>query len=87
MFYTYVVQNSVTKKIYIGQTDNTVKRVDQHNDTSFKKNSYTKLNKGQGTWELVYTEEYKTRVEAKIREKQLKTSRGRDFIKNTILGR
>lgn len=87
MFYTYVVQNSVTKKIYIGKTENTAKSVDQHNDTSFKKNSYTKLNKGQGKLELIYTEEYKTREEAKIREKQLKTSRGGDFIKSTILGR
>jgi putative endonuclease len=87
MFYTYLVQNSVNKKIYIGQTDNIEKRVNQHNDTSFKKSSYTKLNKGQGTWELVYTEEYVTRKEAEIREAQLKTSRGRDFIKKTILGR
>lgn len=87
MFYTYVVQNSITQKIYIGHTDDTAKRVEQHNDTSFKKNSYTKRNKGNGTWKLVYTEEHNTREAAKIREKQLKTSRGREFIKNTILGR
>ena len=47
-----------------------------------KKKSFT--SKNDGLWVLVYKEEFKTRSEAVKREKQLKSSRGREFIKNLI---
>jgi len=87
MFYTYVIQHNITGRIYIGHTNNVEKRVSQHNDASFKKKSYTKLNKGKGKWVLVYSESFQTRKEAMKREKELKSSRGRNFIKTKILGR
>ena len=84
MFYVYVLKNEQSGKIYIGQTSNLEKRITQHHDQSFDKRSYTKLNKG--TWLLVYKEIFETREEARVREKQLKSSRGRNFIKTKISG-
>ena len=83
MFYVYVIKNQ-NGKIYIGQTGDLEKRLGQHNDINFDKRSYTKLNKGK--WTLIYTEEFTTRKEVIKREKELKTSRGRSFIRSELLG-
>lgn len=82
MIKVYVIKNEFGK-IYIGQTGNFEKRIQQHNDPKFDRRSYTKINKGE--WILVYSEDFKTRKEAMKREKQLKSSRGRNFIKTDLL--
>lgn len=84
MYFLYVLKNKTSGKIYIGQTENLEKRLNQHNNRGFHKNSYTKINKG--LWEIVYKETYKTRQEVYKREKELKSSRGRNFIHNVIIG-
>ena len=81
MFYVYSVYNKKHNKIYIGQTDNLVQRIKLHNDKEFKK-SYTA--RFDGEWILVYKEELGSRIEVLRREKQLKSYRGREFIKNLI---
>ena len=83
MFNVYVIKN---KKgvIYIGQTANLENRLKRHNDVI--KNdlkSFTHKNK-DGDWRLVYTEKLETRKESMIREKQLKSFRGREFLKKII---
>jgi len=85
MYCVYVIQND-KGKIYIGQTENLGKRLQRHNqELPTKSRSYTKINKG--IWKIIYKEEYNTRIEAIHREKELKTYRGRMFIKNQITGR
>lgn len=80
MFIVYVIQSQSTGKIYIGQTNNLNKRLKRHNQQlPTKKKSYTTKNKGP--WKVIYTEKVQTRKEARKREKQLKTSKGRRFIK------
>lgn len=83
MFYVYVLLNKLTGRIYIGQTKNLEHRVRWHNEQNFDKRAYTKLNRGE--WILVYHETFKTRKEAIRREKELKSSRGRNFIHTEIL--
>lgn len=83
MYYAYVVWNKSKDKIYIGQTDDLDKRKKQHNDPNFDKKSYTKHNKGK--WILVHSETFQTRQDAIKREKELKSSRGRSFIRTQIL--
>lgn len=85
MYYVYVIKNARSGKIYIGQTENLQKRLNQHNDQEFDKRAYTKLNKGM--WNIVHSETLNTRREAIRREKELKSSRGRNFIYTKILGR
>ena len=82
MFTVYVIKNEFGK-IYIGQTNNKARRLKQHNDVNFDKRSYTKINKGH--WNLIYEETFITRKDAMKREKELKSSRGRNFIRTKIL--
>lgn len=81
MYYVYAVYNQENDKIYIGQTENIGERLKLHNDKKFK-SSYT--SRFSGNWKLVYQEKQNTRKDALIREKQLKSYRGREFVKNLI---
>ncbi|MBT9175431.1 MAG: hypothetical protein DDT22_01112 [candidate division WS2 bacterium] len=83
MFTVYAILSESTNKIYIGQTIDLKIRLMQHNSRNENHlGKFTKQNKG--TWELIYKEEYSTRTEALKREKQLKSFRGREFIRNII---
>ena len=80
MYTTYVVKND-GGKIYIGQTDDLNTRLRLHNEKAFKK-CYT--SRFDGRWDLIYQEQVSTRQEVLKREKQLKSYRGRKFIKTLI---
>ena len=82
MFSTYVIKNQ-NDKIYIGHSENLSERLKRHNRIlKNKKTSFTSKNKG--IWEVVHEEKFKTRKEAMAREKELKSFRGREFIRNLI---
>ncbi len=53
-------------------------RVNSHNSGKVKST------KAFITWELVFVEEFKTRMEARIREKYLKSAAGRRWRKNNL---
>ena len=80
MFTVYVLHSRSFDKIYIGFTTDIEKRLFAHNHISNK--GWTKSFQ---PWEIIYTEEFKLKSDAMIREKQLKTSKGRDFIRKNIL--
>lgn len=83
MFWTYVLYNKTASRIYIGQTNNPIERLKRHNGWSpHSRQSYT--SKFAGNWDIVFTEEFQTRNEAKAREKQLKSQKGREYIWKTI---
>jgi putative endonuclease len=81
MFFVYAIYNKMHDKIYIGQTNDLETRLELHNNKSFK-NSYT--SKFEGVWVLIYKESCQSREKALVREKQLKSYRGREFIKTLI---
>jgi putative endonuclease len=70
-------------KTYVGQTNDLERRVTQHNDPHHKGTLHTKRHKGP--WTLIHSEEYKSRGEAICRERELKTGKGRDWIKRELL--
>lgn len=79
MYSVYVIQN-IQGILYKGFTKDLKKRIAQHNaPDGFK--SYTSK---RGPWKLVYVEEFPTELEAKSREKFLKSGKGRDFLKEMI---
>jgi len=80
MWFVYVIYNSPNKKFYIGQTGNLENRIAEHN---LKRGKHF-TSKFDGKWELVYKEELENKMEAIKREKQLKSFRGREFIKKHI---
>ena len=81
MFYVYAIYNRKHKKIYIGQTQNSEERLRLHREQLFKSSFTARLD---GEWELIYKETVEDRQSALIREKQLKSFRGREYIKKYI---
>jgi len=81
MYTVYAIYNSRQDKYYIGQTKDLAQRIQLHNSRSFKK-CYT--SRFDGKWELIYYEKVPTCQEALKREKQLKSYRGREFVKKYI---
>ncbi|OGY39452.1 MAG: hypothetical protein A2418_01175 [Candidatus Brennerbacteria bacterium RIFOXYC1_FULL_41_11] len=80
MYTVYVLYNAKHDKIYIGQTSNLEQRLNLHNAKTLGKKSYTA--KIDGEWRLIDKEEYENRSMALKREKQLKSYRGREFVRN-----
>ena len=81
MYTVYALYNQKNKKLYIGQTQDIKSRLILHNSKLFK-GSYTSRFDGQ--WILIYFENVLSRKDALIREKQLKSYKGRQFIKSHI---
>lgn len=75
MFSVYALYSKTFNKIYIGQTEDLNRRLFEHNNGLLS--GYTKKFK---PWEVIYTEECSSRREALLREKQLKSQKGREFI-------
>ncbi len=82
MIYTvYVLYSKKYDKIYIGYTSDLIKRFYSHNKLGIK--GFTAKYR---PWEVIYTEIFNIKADALKREKELKTSRGRAFIKEQLLG-
>ena len=79
MYTVYVLQNS-DGKLYIGQTADLEKRLQEHNETG---EGYTSKYK---PWQLLWSKSFLTRKESMREERYLKTGAGRDWIKKSILG-
>ena len=75
MYYVYGLKSKIAKHFYIGQTVNVESRFILHN------NGKVKSTKNFTPWKLVFSEEYKTRLEAVRREKYLKSHAGRNWLK------
>jgi putative endonuclease len=81
MYVVYVLYNSDHQKIYIGQTKDIENRIKLHQKGIFT-TSYT--SRFSGDWVVIYTEQTSDRQAALMREKQLKSYRGREFVKTHI---
>ncbi len=79
MFTTYVLHSETHDKIYIGFTSNLEQRLLSHNQLATK--GWTIKFR---PWNLIYKEEFATKSAAMKREQQLKSSRGRAFIRTLI---
>jgi len=74
MYYVYIIRNQKTGDYYTGITNDLRRRIREHNQR--KKSTRTTYYK-KGQWEVVYYEVTDDRVEARKREKYLKSGRGR----------
>ena len=77
-YYTYILQSLKTKKWYIGYTKDLRKRFAQH------QNNLSTYTRGRGPFKLIYYESCLNAIDAKAREKYLKSGMGRRFIKNRL---
>ena len=75
MYYVYVLYSQKFNKIYIGYTSDLEKRFLSHNELSNK--GYTVKYR---PWVIAIKEDFTTKQEARMREKQLKGGKGREWI-------
>ena len=66
MHWVYVIKSNPRGKLYIGSTDNLVRRLKEHND------GQNRSTKPYLPWKIVYTEGYFLRDDAIDRERTLK---------------
>jgi len=81
MYYVYVIKSKIRNYIYVGLSNNYQRRFEEHNKC------YNKRTKIYAPFNLIFTEKFETRVEARIREKYLKSGCGKEYIKNLIKNR
>lgn len=77
-FYTYVLRSLKDSKFYVGFTKNILKRIEEHNKGKVEST------KNRTPLELIYWEGCLNQQDATNREKYLKTSWGKRYIKNRI---
>ena len=79
MFTVYVLYSAKYKKTYVGYSSNLEERLKSHNELG-KKGWTIKYR----PWSILYTEQFAEKKDALLREKELKTGKGRDFIKTLL---
>ena len=75
MYYVYVIVSEHRSYIYVGITDDLLRRISAHNL------GYNKTTRAYRPFRILLTEEYPSRVEARRREKYLKSGVGKEFLK------
>jgi putative endonuclease len=78
MYFVYVLRSLKDGKFYTGHTDDLTKRIDEHN------NGLTVSTKYRRPFELIYYEASRNRKDAARRERYLKTTYGKRYIKNRL---
>jgi len=78
MFYVYAISSKVTNYIYVGLTNNFERRFDVHNS------GQNKTTRTYKPYKLILVEKFETRLEARLKEKYLKSGIGKEFLKRLI---
>jgi putative endonuclease len=79
-YFVYVIKSKSTDKFYTGLTSDIDRRVKEHNQHL----SNVKVTKDFNDYELFFCSWFKTRTEARIVEKYLKSGSGREFRDNLV---
>jgi len=78
MYYVYVLQSELDNKFYTGFTKNLEKRMEEHNS------GISRSTKGRIPFKLVYYEFCLNLKDAMKRERYLKTTWGKRYIRNRV---
>ncbi len=80
-WYVYVLRSSIDQRLYVGMTHDVAARFKEHSA------GYVFSTKGYRPWMVVYKEEHSSRVEARKREKYLKSGSGKEWLKSFLMPR
>lgn len=75
MFFVYAIKSSIKNYIYVGITNNLDRRFAEHN------RGKNKTTKPYRPFSVIYSEKFSTRLEARQKEKVLKSGFGKEFLK------
>jgi len=78
MYYIYIIKSESNGKYYVGYTSNLSQRIKSHNSG---KNTSTKSGI---PWKIVYSENFKEKKLAWLRERQIKNYKGGETFKKLI---
>ena len=73
-YYVYVIRSKIRKYKYVGITNNVERRISEHNQGK------EKTTRSYIPFETILIEVYKTRIEARKREKYLKSGIGKEWL-------
>jgi putative endonuclease len=80
-YVVYVLKSLSADKHYVGYTSNLISRFESHNELGRK--GFTVRYR---PWHVIHVEFFSVKKEAMFREKFLKSGRGREWMKENILG-
>ncbi len=75
MYYVYAISSLSRTYIYVGLTNNKNRRINEH------QKGHNKTTRAYRPFKVILVEKYKTRQEARKREKYLKSGVGKEFLK------
>lgn len=78
MYYIYVIQSETTGKLFKGQTQNIKRTLDMHNAGEVYSTEPGR------PWKLIHEEAYASRMEATIREREIKSIEGSKALKRQL---
>ena len=81
MWFAYALRSGADGGFYIGMSSNFERQVKEHNA------GYGRSTQSRVPFEVVYVERCDSRLEARKREKFLKSRIGREFLKTVVDGR
>ena len=79
MFFVYIISSETCKSIYVGLSNDVQRRFLEH------QKGYNKTTRSYRPFRLIHVESFKTRIEARNREKCLKSGFGKCWIKENFL--
>lgn len=79
MFTVYILINKQSGRHYIGSTSDIIRRLAEHNRGHTFSTRY-----GKNNWDLIYSEEFSSALEAKRRERQIKSYKGGEAFKRLL---
>jgi len=78
LYYIYVLYSDKFDRFYVGLSSDIQRRLKNHNF------GHVKSTKAYLPWRIVHFETFETRIEARNREKHLKSAAGRRWRKNNL---
>jgi len=80
MYTVYIIQSEKNARYYIGYTHELENRLKYHNSGA------TRSTRPYRPWKIVYTEMFRTKKEAWLREHKIKSYKGGEAFKKLLLG-
>ena len=78
MFFVYAINSCVRPYIYVGMTNDVERRFVEHNKGE------NRSTKAYAPFELIFKEEHQTRIDARAREKYLKSGVGKEYLRSLL---